>query len=97
MRITQMIMHTEHTVHLFRERQFVTDMLRLAELCAKYDLLIYADEIYTRYLYDGVFIPMRTIEGMESNPQSSMIPQTFFSFISAQWITVAPPMDTPWR
>ncbi len=44
----------------------VTDMLRLAELCAKYDLLIYADEIYTRYLYDGVFIPMRTIEGMES-------------------------------
>lgn len=40
------------------------DMKKLAEICTRHDLLIYADEIYTRYLYDGVFIPMRTLEGM---------------------------------
>ncbi|MBR3504050.1 MAG: aminotransferase class I/II-fold pyridoxal phosphate-dependent enzyme [Clostridia bacterium] len=37
----------------------------LARLCREYDLLVAADEIYTRYLYDGAFIPMRTIEGMK--------------------------------
>lgn len=36
----------------------------LAKLAAEYDLLILADEIYTRYLYDGAFVPMRTLPGM---------------------------------
>ena len=36
----------------------------LAKLATEYDLLILADEIYTRYLYDGVFVPMRTLPGM---------------------------------
>ena len=37
----------------------------LARLAQEYDLLVYADEIYTRYLYDGEFIPMRTLPGMK--------------------------------
>lgn len=36
----------------------------LARVAQEYDLLIFADEIYTRYLYDGEFIPMRTLPGM---------------------------------
>ena len=36
----------------------------LARIAQEYDLLILADEIYTRYLYDGEFIPMRTLPGM---------------------------------
>lgn len=36
----------------------------LARVAQEYDLLILADEIYTRYLYDGEFIPMRTLPGM---------------------------------
>ena len=36
----------------------------LAKLATEYDLLILADEIYTRYLYDGAFVPMRTLLGM---------------------------------
>lgn len=36
----------------------------LAEVAQEYDLLVFADEIYTRYLYDGQFIPMRTLPGM---------------------------------
>lgn len=35
----------------------------LARIAEEYDLLILADEIYTRYLYDGEFIPMRTLPG----------------------------------
>ena len=30
----------------------------------EFDLLVLADEIYTRYLYEGEFIPMRTLPGM---------------------------------
>lgn len=36
----------------------------LARVAKEFDLLILADEIYTRYLYDGEFIPMRTLPGM---------------------------------
>ena len=36
----------------------------LARVAQEYDLLVLADEIYTRYLYDGEFIPMRTLPGM---------------------------------
>ncbi len=36
----------------------------LARIAQEYDLLAVADEIYTRYLYDGMFIPMRTLPGM---------------------------------
>ena len=35
-----------------------------ARLAQEYDLLVCADEIYTRYLFDGEFIPMRTLPGM---------------------------------
>ena len=37
----------------------------LARTAREHDLLIAADEIYTRYLYDGEFIPMRTLPGMQ--------------------------------
>ncbi len=36
----------------------------LAEVAEEYDLLIVADEIYTTYLFDGEYIPMRTLPGM---------------------------------
>ena len=36
----------------------------LAQIAQAHDLLIAADEIYTRYLYDGEFIPLRTLSGM---------------------------------
>ena len=39
-------------------------METLTKLATEYDLLILADEIYTRYLYDGAFVPMRTLPGM---------------------------------
>lgn len=36
----------------------------LARLARENDLLAVADEIYTRYLFDGAFIPLRTFNGM---------------------------------
>ena len=36
----------------------------LARIAQKYDLLIVADEIYTAYMYEGSFVPMRTLPGM---------------------------------
>lgn len=36
----------------------------LARVAQKYDLLIVADEIYTSYLYEGSFVPIRTLPGM---------------------------------
>lgn len=36
----------------------------LARLAQEYDLLVLADEIYTRYLFNGEFVPMRTLPGM---------------------------------
>ena len=36
----------------------------LAGIAKEFDLLVLADEIYTRYLYEGEFIPMRTLPGM---------------------------------
>ena len=40
------------------------DLEILARVAQKYDLLIIADEIYTAYLYEGCFVPMRTLPGM---------------------------------
>ncbi|MBR1606767.1 MAG: aminotransferase class I/II-fold pyridoxal phosphate-dependent enzyme [Clostridia bacterium] len=37
----------------------------LARFTQEHDLLAIADEIYTRYLYDGEFIPLRTLPGMK--------------------------------
>ena len=36
----------------------------LAELACRHDLIAVADEIYTRYLFDGPFVPLRTLPGM---------------------------------
>ena len=36
----------------------------LARIAKEYDLLIAADEIYTTYLYEGEFIPIRTLPGL---------------------------------
>ena len=36
----------------------------LARIAQEYDLLIAADEIYTTYLYEGDYIPLRTLPGM---------------------------------
>ncbi len=38
-----------------------TDLMLIAQIALQYDLLILADEIYTRYVFDGPFIPMRTL------------------------------------
>lgn len=38
---------------------------RIARVAQEYDLLVFADEIYTTYLFDGDYVPMRTIPGME--------------------------------
>lgn len=40
------------------------DLEVLARVAQKYDLLIVADEIYTAYLYEGSFVPMRNLPGM---------------------------------
>lgn len=37
----------------------------LGRIAEEYDLLIAADEIYTTYLYEGEFIPLRTLPGLE--------------------------------
>ena len=42
------------------------DMRLIADVAKENDLLVLADEIYTRYLYKGVFVPMRTLPGMEA-------------------------------
>ena len=39
------------------------ELMLLADFAARHDLLIIADEVYTCYVYDGSFIPMRTIPG----------------------------------
>lgn len=36
----------------------------VARIAEAHDLLVIADEIYTRYVYEGTFIPMRTLPGM---------------------------------
>lgn len=36
----------------------------LAKIAQEYDLLVAADEIYTTYLYEGDYIPLRTLPGM---------------------------------
>lgn len=42
------------------------DTLRmLAMVAEEYDLLIAADEIYTTYLFEGSYVPLRTLPGME--------------------------------
>ena len=42
------------------------DTLRmLARVAEEYDLLIAADEIYTTYLFEGSYVPLRTLPGME--------------------------------
>ena len=42
------------------------DMRLIADVAKENDLLVLADEIYTRYLYKGVFVPMRALPGMEA-------------------------------
>lgn len=37
----------------------------LRDIAIKHDLLVIADEIYTRYMYEGEFIPVRTLSDME--------------------------------
>ena len=37
----------------------------LADIARQHDLLVIADEIYTRYQFEGDFIPMRTLPGMK--------------------------------
>lgn len=39
------------------------ELAAIAEFAAKHDLLIIADEVYTCYVYEGEFVPMRTIPG----------------------------------
>ena len=42
------------------------DTLRmLARVAEEYDLLIAADEIYATYLFEGSYVPLRTLPGME--------------------------------
>ena len=36
----------------------------IARVAKENDLLVIADEIYTRYLFEGEFVPMRTLDGM---------------------------------
>ena len=36
----------------------------LAKIAQEYDLLVAADEIYTTYIYEGDYIPLRTLPGM---------------------------------
>lgn len=37
----------------------------LGRVVREHDLLAVADEVYTRYLFDGAFIPLRTLPGMK--------------------------------
>ena len=38
----------------------------LAKIAQEYDLLVAADEIYTTYFFEGDYIPLRTLPGMEA-------------------------------
>ncbi|MCR4707769.1 MAG: aminotransferase class I/II-fold pyridoxal phosphate-dependent enzyme [Clostridiales bacterium] len=40
------------------------DLESLAEIAKDFDLLILADEIYTRYVFEGEFVPLITLPGM---------------------------------
>ena len=49
-----------------RAAAYGEDTLRmLARVAEEYDLLIAADEIYTTYLFEGSYVPLRTLPGME--------------------------------
>ena len=41
------------------------DLECVARIAKKHDLIVVADEIYTRYVFDGAFIPFRTLPGIE--------------------------------
>jgi len=41
-----------------------SELEMLARVAVEKDLLVLADEIYTRYVFDGEFIPVRTLPGM---------------------------------
>ncbi len=42
------------------------ELATLAKVACEKDLLVVADEIYTRYVFEGEFIPIRTFDGMEN-------------------------------
>lgn len=41
-----------------------SDLEQLADIAREYDLYFIADEIYTTYMFDTEFVPMRTLPGM---------------------------------
>ena len=43
------------------------DLELLTDIVKEKDLLLLADEIYTRYVFDGEFIPIRTLPGMKEH------------------------------
>ena len=68
-------------------------LMRIGNFAREYDLLIIADEIYTRYLYEGEFIPMRTLPGLKDR----VITLNSFSknFMMTGWrggVLIAPPV-----
>ncbi len=42
-----------------------SDLELLAEIAKEHDLILIADEIYTRYVFEGEFVPLRTLPGLE--------------------------------
>jgi len=40
------------------------DLEKLADITKEYDLYFFADEIYTTYMFDTEYVPMRTLPGM---------------------------------
>jgi len=41
-----------------------SELALIARIACEHDLIVIADEIYTHYVYDGEFIPMRALDGM---------------------------------
>ena len=48
-----------------QSENFEESLLALARCAEKHDLLVLADEIYTKYLFSGSFIPFSTLPGMK--------------------------------
>ncbi|MBQ9325397.1 MAG: aminotransferase class I/II-fold pyridoxal phosphate-dependent enzyme [Clostridia bacterium] len=65
---------------------------KVADIATAHDLLLIADEIYTRYLFDGVFTPLRTLPDIKER----VITLNSFSknFMMTGWrvgVLIAPP------
>lgn len=70
-----------------------TEMEGLAELCQRYDVIAFTDEIYEQIFYDGEHVPMMTLDGMRSRTITISGASKTFSVTGWRIGTIVAPAD----